>query len=204
MNVYELDTVTLDLLYEDVTDENRAARAPGFLRAYNRAYDEMQRARYRPRRWEQAQATDDTLALASLSYCCRAILKIARFRDYSQEAGGGASPGLVFRPVDHSAVALPGAGADSVWVLYEYRYPDLKNDAPCSPPAEETPENTPQIPCEAHPLLCIAAAADCCRRRRRPDLSDMHMREYYRALATLRPVPMPGGGLRNLYERRRG
>lgn len=201
MNVYDMDGYTLNLLYEDVSDANRTEYAPLFLRSYNRAYGELQRTRYRPSMWEDVSVVSHAFALSDLSHECAGIIKVSQYQDFTEDAGFIASPPLLFIMRDAGTVVLPHYGGDAAHVHYYCRYPALKNNTPTVEPEESDEENTPQIPEEAHVLLCLLAAADSCRRRRRIDLADAHMREYYRVLGTIQPYDPnnPVRQMRNLF-----
>lgn len=201
MNVYELDEHTLRLLYEDVTDANRAAHAADFLRGYNQAYAELQRTKYRPCRWEQVTLRDRSFTLTGLSYRCAGVVKVSRNRDYDARTGYAQSPPLTFAMRDPDTVVLPNYDGESACVQYLFRYPDLENAAPAAEPEEETETNTPQIPQEAHILLALTAAADEYRRRRQGGMADEMADERVRILRTLHPYE-PGAAARrarNLY-----
>lgn len=195
MNVYELDGYALDLLCEEMTDANRTAFAPGFLRSYNRAYAELQRAVYRPWRWERVTLADQSFRISALAYACAGLVKVSRSQDFSGDSLCAVSPPLPFAMRDADTVALPGYGGAEAWALYHFLYPDLRNGDPLTEPAEPDETNTPQIPAAAHPALAMLAAADFCRRRRRADLAALHMAEYRRLAAGLMPRE-PGASAR--------
>lgn len=184
MNVYEMDACVLDMVYEDVNDTNRTEYAPIFLRSYNRAYSELQRTLYHPRVWEQVTLTGNSFDMTSLSGPCIAIEKVSRHKDFSDEVGLRPAPPLAFAVNEPNVIVAPNSG-DSVWVYYETRYPELKNDTPTVEPDEADEENTPQIPEDAHIMLCLMAAHDFFMRRRRDDLAGNRMQEYYRVKGTL-------------------
>lgn len=201
MNVYELDTETLRMVYEDVSDANRTAYSAGFLQSYNVAYAELQRDVYKPIGYEEVAVENNRFAVSDLSYDCRSVIRLGQYQDFSEEAGYIISPEIKFTS-QHGYIYIDRwYTGDSVWVEYLKKYKPLKNDTPTIEPEEATETNTPQIPEEAHRLLCRMAAADFFQMRRKPDLAAAQMWNYEREKKGLhRDMPEERGmNPRNLF-----
>ena len=105
--------------------------------------------------------------------------------DYTRESGWGVSPPLALLPRDVDVMVVPKAQGDVLWVQYVHDYRPLANPTPTLPPAEPDEQNTPLLPEHAHMALCMLAAADHCRRRRKYAAAEALDSQYFRIASTL-------------------
>jgi hypothetical protein len=182
MNTYELDTQTLRNIDEADTAEARQTLSPGFLASYNRAYTQICAERLRPAAWEQVALDGnrqfDPTQLAH-SILPGGILAVRQAKDFSLEAGYGRTEGWqAFWQGD--MVAVPQCGLSQVWVCYRYYPAALANPNPADGAGNSSVPDL--LEDTLHTVLCMAAAEDYFRERRKFDREHAWAEAYAKAV----------------------
>ena len=124
MNLYELDTETIDKIRGDRDDiDNRREESPYFLTAYNYAYERVIRERIQP--WTTEAVTLDAnkrFGISDLANDCNEIMHISLYQDFSSNASYAKSDRYLKYEYDGAGeIVVPQATASSaMYVAYKY------------------------------------------------------------------------------------
>jgi hypothetical protein len=147
MNVYELDTLTLNYIRLPVDNDNRNEFSEFFLTAYNEIYRRVMAEKVKLITKELIELEKGCFSEEKLSKKCIALREV---RSVNGEKLG-------WQREEETNIYVY-TNDKSVWVSYCYMPPLLCNPVPTCPPLESCPENTPKIPVEYHNLFSLWAA----------------------------------------------
>ena len=124
MNLYQLDTETLDKIRQDRSDiEIRREESPYFLTAYNSAYERIIREKIKL--WTTEAVTldaDKRFNVSDLTNDCNEIIKITKYQDFSDSAGNARTSEFDFYDYDGVGEIVVPAADDSGTMYVAYRY----------------------------------------------------------------------------------
>lgn len=155
MNVYDLDTLTLQQCRLEETD--RAEYSARFLVAYNFAYGRIMREKWKP--WTTEAVVLDAnrcFLISALTNTCVTIQNVSDYADFSSGANYGKGTRYTFYEKDGAGtIVVPEVdGGETVYVTYQYTPSRL--EAMTSYDAETfaaDATNTPQFDEDYHDIL---------------------------------------------------
>ena len=148
MNVYNLDTLSLQYIRRPVDDDARTELSAFFTVAYNEIYRRIMSEAYRITFTENVQLDNNkSFSCNSLS---KRLITIKNIRTPQNEK-------LLWERGTENNINVHTA-ASTVIVTYCYMPGLLQNSTPTTPPESAAPSNTPVIPEEYHNIFSLWAA----------------------------------------------
>lgn len=156
MNIYELDTLSIQYIRRPVDNAARQELSSFFTAAYNEIYRRIMSDAYRIFTTESTALTNNTFSASSLSKTLLSIKSI-----HSQNGSK-----LLWKKCEEDNIFVHTSD-NIVNITYYYMPPVLENPTPTAPPVSASPSNTPVIPVEYHNIFSLWAAYRYLHSRRR-------------------------------------
>ena len=184
MNTYELDTMTLNLLQLEISDNNRNQFSPIFTAAYNEAYMDICKQYIKPKCWEQVALTYRKFDVADLEFTPTSFIKAANNPDYSSDGGYSFQGGYEIKMYDSLQAVIPAISTDGCYILYEYLPETLVNDDPDN---EVTNTSEPYLILgdARQKVLCIYATSVYYAAFKKPSMAEYFYERYLRSCENL-------------------
>jgi hypothetical protein len=201
MTTYELDTLTLANIGEEVNDANRAEYSPLFLNAYNEAYFSLCAGQIKPTAGQTVALDGDkrfSPAILEQNLVPGGIVAVKKSLDYSGDSSFVKAREYDFHWTEDGKIAVPFAETnESVYVVYRYFPEALTNDEPTESAGTSSPQ---QLPEQYHGALSSYAASAYFRIRRKYERMQVWLETYLSAVRDLQGTADSGTlKLRNVF-----
>jgi hypothetical protein len=186
MTTYQLDTLTLANIGEEVSDGNRAEYSPLFLNAYNEAYFSLCAGAVKPVAGQvveldvEKRFSPDDLEKKLVP---GGIVGVKTGMDFAENSGFAPAREYEYHWTEDDSIAVPAA-QENAQVYFVYRYfPDaLTNDDPTDSDGDSSPDLIPE---QYQSALASYAAASFFRVRRKFERMQVWMETYLTAVRDL-------------------
>ena len=158
MNIYTLDTLSLQYIRRPVDDNARKELGEFFCLAYNEIYRRIMSEPYKLSTSQTVKLENGAFKIEQLS---RPLIRIKRITTLKNLK-------LMWERGDDDTITVHTHESE-ISISYYYMPPLLKNEDPCNMPLVPTNDNTPIIPEEYHNIFSLWAAYRYMHSRRKSE-----------------------------------